>query len=364
MTNRFDYSKIDVVEFLSSLGVQNIRDQGLEVLYSCPFDHARGDVNPSASMSKVSVMKDNGDEYPPTTYHCFGCGKAGNAVTFLAEYEGVSNLNARQLLREKFGMSFKEPEGSVLSEVMNILEPPKKEVKEEDWMQPEISKEDLDYRRVNWTDHFGDVPIKHKKYMLDRGFSPEILTKFDIGYDPISDRISIPVYDELNRLIGFKGRSWDGKLPKYIVLGGERYRFEPYNVSKVLFGFWRAVRTDLFLEARRLYVVEGELNTLAMVDKGFDNSVGISGQFISDRQAALLFGACRSVTLVFDEHDKALTAADKLHKHVHVSIAPFLGKDPAESTEDELNERLYRTKTPLLLQLEMSRTTENNEREE
>lgn len=350
---RFDYEKIDVVEFLQSLGIRNVKDLGLEVSYSCPFEgHRKGDLNPSAMMCKTTIVRDDGTEYPPTTFHCFTCGRAGTAVSFLAEYEDVSQLIARKMLREKFGMSFKEPEDTLWAELNEQLTSSRKR-KLNDYSQPKIEDSELEDRIINWN-YGGPETTLWQNYMFSRGFTAQILTEFQIGYDARSRRISIPIYDEQERLVGFKGRIWEpgDKRSKYIALGGEGYEFEPYDTSKILFAFPQATRSSNYLTQNQLIIVEGELNTIAMHQKGFPNSVGISGQYLSERQAELIRHSCNSAVLFFDDLDKAKMAADKLERYVRVSIiAGHLesGADAAELSEQEIATLYYSRQSPLML---------------
>ncbi len=337
MNSRFDYEKIDVVEFLRGLGVQNVRDQGYEVSYSCPFDgHSREDANPSATMSKVTIVKNTGDEYPPTTFYCFGCGRAGTAVTFLSEYEAVSPLRARQLLREQFGMSFREPEGSLVDEIFKEISKSKERYPIE-YEQPELPEEELGKRSVTWPDSTTYPLQRYYKYMVvDRGFTPWVLEKFQIGWDRNADRISIPLFDERNRLVGFKGRALrEDQKPRYLVLGGEDYGFHTCDVSLILFGLPLAMNTQTWETKRELNVVEGELNAIAMHQKGYPNTVGISGQFLSDRQVQILKEA-ETVNLIFDELDREVAAARKIERFVRVSVAPRHEKDPADMSNAEV----------------------------
>lgn len=337
MSSRFDYEKIDVVEFLRGLGVQNVRDQGYEVSYSCPFDgHSREDANPSATMSKVTIVKNSGDEYPPTTFYCFGCGRAGTAVTFLSEYEGVSPLVSRKMLRERFGMSFREPEGSLVDEIFESLQKDKERYPLE-FEQSEIPDEELEKRQLPW-EYEETMKLPHgMSYMLLRGFREDVCKKFNIGYDVISGRISIPLFDERNRLVGFKGRAIrPDQQPRYLVLGGEDYGFDTCDVSLILFGLPQAMDTQAWIERRELNVVEGELNAIAMVQKGYPNTVGISGQYLSDRQAAILKDTCRRVNLIFDDLDKEANAARKLERYMAVYVAQQRDKDPADMSGEEI----------------------------
>jgi DNA primase len=348
MSTRFDYEKIDVVEFLKGLGIRNVRDSGLEVSFSCPFDHFKGDRNPSATMSKTTVVKNNGDEYPPTTFYCFGCGKAGTAVTFLSEIEGVSPLIARKMLRQQFGMSFKEPEDSFVTEIMDRVGIGKPEKFPARYEQPEIK-----YPRplhAVWASAVINVQ-KDSPYAYlvhERGFTPKILNHFKIGVDWRNFRVAIPLFDERNRLVGFKGRSFVGHTPKYLVLGGDDYDFPTCDVSLILFGLPQAQESEGWMLRGELNVVEGELNAIAMHQKGYPNTVGISGQYLSDRQADLLKD-CQSVNIIFDVKDKAIAAAKKIERYVKVSFAPPRERDPADMNGEEIITMMNSLEKPYLL---------------
>jgi len=348
MSSRFDYEKIDVVQFLKGLGVRNVRDLGLEVSYSCPFDgHSREDSSPSASMSKVTIVKDDGNEYPPTTFNCFTCGKAGTAITFLSILENVSPIISRRMIRQQFGMSFKEPEDGLHKELMSLISknPRNKSGFKSLNIQPEISILELEQRKVHWVSGIGTVPILWKSYMLERGFDPIILHEFEIGFDRISGRIAIPVFDEKNRLIGFKGRAWnDNQIPKYLVLGGKGYNFGPYEVSQVLFALNVArdhIQQELdpfqmYFDKTVMIVREGELNTIAMHQHGYKNTVGFSGQHLSTKQIELIKDHCRRVILWFDDVHMATKAAKKLERFMPSYVCIATDKDPAEMSREEI----------------------------
>lgn len=347
ISTRFDYEKIDVVEFLKGLGIRNVRDAGLEVSYSCPFDHVRGDRTPSATMSKTTVVKNDGTEYPPTTFYCFACGKAGTAVTFLSEIEDVSPIVARRLLRQQFGMSFKEPEDTLLHEISEKLNsrPERFPLKYE---QPELEQ---NWFKLPWANPPRVAKDSPYDYLVNqRGFTPEILEQFDVGIDGRSERITIPLYDERNRLVGFKARTFlpNAKPPKYLVLGGEGFSFQTCDVSLILFGLPQAQESEAWQNRRELNVVEGELNAIAMHQKGYPNTVGISGQYLSDRQADLLKD-CHSVVLIFDEKDKAIAASKKIERYVKVWFAPPRDKDPADMTGAEVVTMMNTLQKPYLL---------------
>src|SRR6185436_16661352 len=125
---------VDVGAFLERQGVNNVEERGDEVAYSCPFDgHSHGDSNPSATMHKES-----------TGFFCFGCGKQGNAITFLAELEGIPPHRAKRYIREEFNAP-KHFEGPVRDEVERILSR-----KKGPRQQVFLDEEEIEKRRIDW----------------------------------------------------------------------------------------------------------------------------------------------------------------------------------------------------------------------
>lgn len=339
----FDFKKIDVVEFLEELDIKNISVKGDNATFSCPFSgHVNGDRHPSANM-----------RLSDTVFYCFSCGKSGNAISFLSDLEGVSPLKARQWLRERFNMSFIEPQEGFLSEITKKLTRIEKRnnkiiTKEEVALidEAEVKEREVDWNKVFEAWSAKDDSAYPLAYMFDRGFTPWTLDEWKIGWDSISQRIMIPVYDEYNNLIGMKGRNVTGEKPKYKVLGGAEYGFETYNVSKVLFGLPQ-VKKELKENGEWIIVVEGELNTVAMHQKGYINAVGISGKVISDYQKNLIKKYASRATFIFDEYDDTVDAAKELEEYMPVDVVPLHDKDPADMDVMELSALLSAKQSPL-----------------
>jgi DNA primase len=338
-----DLSKIDVYEFLNELGMNNIREDGKDIWYSCFSDqHYRGDANPSASMEKGT-----------TRFYCFSCGMHGNAVSFLAELENVSPIQSSLWIRERFIGTMAVPDQStILDNVQAILNNPKKDRSRNGSKSPVLEENEVQRRALEWRSESAwlkysgdlidasDTPVV---YMLERGFTPEVLNKFQIGWDKISERICIPVRNEDGELLGFKARSLDG-LPRYIVLGGPEYGFEPYETRKVLFALDKYEPNF----KGEMIVCEGELNAIALHQHGYTNAVGISGKFISEEQVELIIKHGQSCVLIFDEVDDAITAAKKLRSKIPTRIIPEHDKDPADCDATELEWLLQSAKSSLI----------------
>lgn len=333
MSKRIDYSRINVEDFLNELGLRNVERRGPEVFYSCPFEgHAHGDSTPSASM-KI------GD----TRAHCFGCGWSGNALTFLAEYENCSPIKASRYIREWLGDDFVEPETTLLEEFEERFV--KKAI--DDMVEISIPTEELNRRSVDWQKMWRLNEKSPLIYMFNRGFTWDTLQMWDIGYDHISDRITIPYFDEDGTLVGFKGRAHDPEvIPRYKVLGGPEYGFDSFEVGLMLFGLDKT-KSEV---RKHMFVFEGELNTISAYQKGIYNSVGISGKTLSESQVQLIRKYTESVTFIFDELIDSFRAAEKLARFMPSMIVREHDKDAAEMTQQELKE-LIDTQTSYLLYL-------------
>jgi len=335
--SRINYQDIDVEEFLNDLGMHNVRKDGREVFFSCPFSgHNHGDLNPSASMQQGS-----------TKVHCFGCGFNGNALTFVAEYENCSPIKAAHYIRQYLGTSFKEPEGSLLEEINNFF---KKEEKEEKKRNQPLDISELEKREVDWHRAWTKGADSPEHWLFDRGFHWQTLEEWNIGWDDISRRFTIPWFDIDGSLIGFKGRALDHEIgegnPRYKVLGGPEYGFDTFDMSLMFFGLDK----QNINSSEPLIIVEGELNTIALDQADIYCKIGISGKHISKAQEYILGKMNRELILYFDDIEDAKKAADKLLKNNKVSIVPEHDKDAADSTPDEIRDLLSRRKSAIILE--------------
>lgn len=362
---KFDYEKIDVEHFLESLEIRNLEAaDDEEWRFSCPFPgHAHGDEMPSAYMNDRT-----------TAWHCFSCKKSGNAVSFLADHEGVSILEARRWLRDAYDTDWREPTGGMTGWWHErFYGNPDVELE----VNPALDESVLDRFYVDWYVALQDVeggsddPVLN--YMFDRGFTAETLTSWEIGYDERRERFTIPVRDEEDSLIGFKARSWNpDNKPKYLAIGDRNwpiYGFRPYQKSQVVFGMNEAGENDV------LIICEGELNAIAMHQAGFTNAVAVSGSEVSERQANIIRWHADEVILFFDSlkiDDDGNTvkdtagqrctwgwsdgkgryhpgAVDLLEPHMTVRVVDEHLGDPAEMNPDEIAKLIESAQTSVSL---------------
>jgi len=85
-------ARVDVVEVVGKY-VQ-LKKGGANYMGLCPF---HGEKSPSFSVSPTKQF-----------YHCFGCGKNGNAIGFLMDHTGMSFIEAVKDLAQQIGMQVPE----------------------------------------------------------------------------------------------------------------------------------------------------------------------------------------------------------------------------------------------------------------
>ena len=119
---------------------------------------------------------------------------------------------------------------------------------------------------------------------------------FEVGYDPQTNRITIPVRDELNNLVGVKGRLFIDDLKE----GDLKYLYiEPCNRSRVLYGL--NIALSHIQQKGFVYVVESEKGVMQLWSMGIYNCVATGGKKISQAQIDMLSRLCVDIIFCFDK---------------------------------------------------------------
>lgn len=137
---------------------------------------------------------------------------------------------------------------------------------------------------------YGDIT----QFNLD-GISTKTLREYNIGYDTISKRITIPIYDIYGNLIGVKGRATnkeDESIYKFMFL-------YPADQSKTLFNFHRA--KEYCRQKREVNVFESEKAPMQAKDCRLMNCIGIGSSGISIDQLNILLTLQCDINLAYDK---------------------------------------------------------------
>lgn len=326
---------IDVPSFLEAQGVQNISPGGAEVAFSCPFPgHLNGDHRPSARMNAST-----------TAWYCHGCKRHGNAITFAAELQGVTNHVAWGWLTKAYGDRLLDTSpDDFVDELDKILVEEALEV-DDVVCFPALSAHEMRFVSVQGYKHWDhSVAI----YMAERGISIVTAFNFGIHCDNSTKRLVLEIRDELGRLVGWKGRRVSNETPgpKYLI-------YEPvYPASDYVYLMHRVVPN----ERGEIIVCEGEMNALKMQQLGWENAVGLPGSHMSPRQAGLIASKADTAILIFDSDEAgirgAVEATNLLDPYMNVKIVPGHEGDPDRMTVPEIAWLLDEAKTRLEWELE------------
>lgn len=120
------------------------------------------------------------------------------------------------------------------------------------------------------------------KMFLEDGISLTVQQEFEIGLDPQTNYITIPIRDAIGMLVGVKGRYFGEPDPchtKYTYL-------EKCNKSRILYGYWQNI--DYIKSSQFLFIVESEKAVQQLATMGIRNVVATSGKKISKYQVELI----------------------------------------------------------------------------
>ena len=301
----------NIVEVIGD--VISLQKAGRNYLGLCPF---HGEKTPS-----FNVVEDK------QFYHCFGCGRSGDVFKFIEEYQGVSFMEAVQLLGERVGIQLTMPVPSRPQQFS-----PHQALYD---MHEEAARF---YHAILMTTKMGE---EARAYLYKRGLTDEVLKHFQIGLAPaertylyqrladkfeekdlldsglfyLSDgnqfhdtffgRIIFPLTNDKGQVIAFSGRIWqeiDNQTAKY----KNSRSTSIFNKSYELYHLDKAKKgTGKIPE---LYLMEGFMDVIAAYRAGIENAVASMGTALSKEHIDHLKHFTKKIVLSYDG-DKAGQAA-------------------------------------------------------
>lgn len=279
----------------------------------CPFHK---DANPS-----LLVNLDEGN------WHCFGCGKSGNASAFVKYMEEESNdLQALQ----KYQRILKSSKCSDFKSIMRDSK--RKKPKRELYVQAYDYYHGLS--KVNWRASKIDEVISARNYMENRGFTKEVLNKCKakVTYSK-NYSIVFPMLDN-GKFRGWVCRTTDKNI--------EKQRKYLYNE-----GFSRATTlVGNYGTEDYVFVVEGYMDRLKFLQFGYDNVVAILGwKMSSDQMQKLRDKGITRIVSALDNDECGKKGTEFLKKNFPVTRFAYLKgvKDPGEMNQNTFNKMFKRT---------------------
>ncbi len=293
-------------------------------------------------------------------YKCFGCGKGGNAISFIMEIEHLNYPEAIRHLGALYGVEIPE----TTSSGNDISKDEKNRVYD-------ILKEAAKFYYKSFNDP--DIGKPAREYAAKRGLSKQTLDNFGIGYSPIAwnalydylkgkgykdaellnsgifkksektdkpfdlfrGRLMFPIFDSFGKIIAFGGRALGDEKPKYINSPDSLV----YDKRNHLYAMNFARKE----QSKQLIVVEGYMDAIAMHVAGFKNTVAALGTSFTDNQLKLCSRYAEEVVFFFDADNAGQNAAlraikmmmEYLKKLTGINIRIKIAKVPDGKDPDE-----------------------------
>ena len=202
-----------------------------------------------------------------------------------------------------------------------------------------------------------DIPAQ---YFVDRGFSPEILDKYDVGIcnkvgKEMYNRAVAPIYDHEHKyLVGCSGRSIFEKCDKckshhnpndICPSDEEKWKYSKwkhnheFKSQNHLYNFWFAKKH--ILDSSVVIIVESPGNVWKLEENNIHNSVAMFGSSLSDRQKIILDSSGAMNIVVLTDNDEAGKKAaeqikNKCQNTYRIFIPQISKPDIAEMTKEEI----------------------------
>ncbi len=292
-----------------------LKQRGKEFIGLCPFHNEK---TPSFTVSNQKGL-----------FHCFGCQAGGDAVGFVMKSQNLDFKEAVISLANEFSIAIPYESST------NNLETKKKE--QEDYKIAEVINQ---FFEQNLKTAQG---AKARQYLQNRGISPEIIKKFNIGfapnsfesltkhllalgfsgsalekcgaigkndrgqfYDKFRNRIIFPIKDNRGKIIAFGGRTIGDDLPKYL----NSSETALFKKSQTLFNLDLAKQS--IASKSCAIMVEGYMDVVSLNIFGFENSVAGLGTAISNEHITNLFHYTEKIIICLDGDEAGIRAAKRI----------------------------------------------------
>src|ERR1700749_382802 len=331
---------IDIVEVVGEF-VQ-LKKRGAHYVGLSPFANER---TPSFTVSPAKgIFKD------------FSSGKGGSAITFLMELEKFTYPEALKWLAKKYSIE--------VEETVETIENKEEENHRESLMIVSAYAAKFFHESLLETEEGQNIGLS---YFKERGFSNEIIKKFELGYSPdqweaftsqalkegyqqeflevsglsvkrdngslydrYRGRVMFPIHSFTGRVIAFGGRTLknDKNVPKYV----NSPESEIYHKSNILYGLFFAKKA--IRDEDNCYLVEGYADVLSVHQAGIENVVASSGTSLTIEQIRLKSRFTKNITILYDGDAAGIKASLRgldmiLEEGLNVKVVLFPdGHDP------------------------------------
>lgn len=255
---------LDRVDILGYIGqyVEMSEDSG-EWFGLCPFHN---DSDPSFSVS------------PETgAWYCFGCKKGGNAISFVMKYHHIGYEDALERLCESVGITKREAVQQLeVSKTLRQYLPPKKKYKQATYkiLEP------------NYMSRF-DINWEKLKVWEEEGIPRELMTRFQVRYDPLGNRIVFPIRSPTGAVINVCGRTLNIQTHDSEGRRISKYKYlQKMGILDTIYALWDS--KEKILEKKEIILFEGAKSVMKAYSYGYKNSAAVLTSGINQYQLKLL----------------------------------------------------------------------------
>lgn len=320
-------NRVDIVDLIG--GYLPLKKVGRNYRGLCPF---HPDKSPSFYVNPERQ-----------SYHCFGCGAGGTAISFVMAQEKLEFPDAVRALGKRLGIEVSTDEGQGRNQAL--------------------------YDACEGAAAFFEGQLRKSEaaraYLAKRGLKPDTVRRFRLGFAPggsllrgearrqhwsedalvqagllarreggltdyFFNRLMFPIFSLSGKVVAFGGRVLDDKEPKYL----NSPETPLFRKGGTLYGLFQA---KAYLREGVPVLVEGNFDLLSLVDRGLNNVVAPLGTALTPDQAALLRRYNSKVALLYDGDAAGRTACRRsLEPLLRADVEPLVALLPQGEDPDSL----------------------------
>lgn len=280
-------------------------------------------------------------------WHCFGCGKGGDAFGYVMEQEKLEFPEAVRLLADRAHIEIKETDGGGMPRGQRQRLMAACEAAEEFFhlqlmrsrdAGPSSARKYLGERgfgskpSTDWNLGFAPGHGQMCRHLQEKGFSRQELVQANLAFvgdngrmvDRFYNRVMFPVHDLQGRTIAFGGRVIGKGEPKYL----NTSETPVFHKSSNMFGIDKAKSS--IVSSGCAIVVEGYTDVIAMHEAGITNAVATLGTALTAQHVKLLSRFASTIVYLFDGDAAGQKAAMRASEFIDWSSAVESGRDPID----------------------------------
>ncbi len=309
--------KVRLSDFISQF--INLSERGNSYVGKCPFHDEN---TPSFNVNNEKGL-----------FYCFGCKAGGNIITFtkkyknftfneavnyISEYTGVKLLNNTFLNKDK-NNQLNQKEIKILKACNDFFrECYLKNKKASDYLKKRVSDDVINTFQVGFCPEHQILEnfLKKNNFFENDYQKLDLFIKNKKGeiFGRFSNRITFPIFDYDEKIVGFGGRTINNSKIKYI--NSQESQF--FKKSNILFGLKQNL--DFIRAKKEIFLVEGYLDVIKLHEFQIKSSVSSLGTTLSENQLKKLWYYTDIPFVCFDGDQAGVNAA----KNIAIKSLSFL----------------------------------------